>query len=62
MKLEDFEKQCQMMMSAPSFEWGVSVTFDNEFHARFGMSVSEALFQLRAQKAGYQNQKHIPIY
>ena len=62
MKAEDFEKRCQMMMDAPSFGWNISVAFDNEFYARFGMSASEALAILRLQKRRTHNQKHSPIY
>lgn len=62
MKAEDFEKRCQMMMDAPSFEWNISVDFDNEFYARFGMSASEALALLRRQKIKTHNQKHSAIY
>jgi hypothetical protein len=62
MKAKDFEKQCQRMMDAPSFEWNISVAFDNEFYTRFGMSAGEALALLRLQKRKVHNQKHSPNY
>ena len=59
---KDFDGLCQNMMDAPSFGWRISVSLDNEFYARFGISAEEAAALLKDQKARVNNQKHIPTY
>ena len=59
---DKFSVLCQMMMDAPSFGWSADASLDNEFYAHFGMSASEVLSQLRAQKREACNQKHSSTY